>query len=116
MGCLSGIWTAILELGNADWADRWPINADWKHSRIVSLDHYESKMLGIRLYISVLTLTFLILVVASRGLGVLEGVVISCALVYLILDAREELQIRKADLRLLQDIEQHLSKFLRLNS
>lgn len=73
-------------------------------------------MLGIRLYISVLTLTFLILVVASRGLGVLEAVVISCALVYLILDAREELQVRKADLRMLQDIEQHLSKFLRLNS
>ena len=73
-------------------------------------------MLGIRLYISALTLCFLIVVITSRGVGVLEGVVISCALIYLILDAREELQVRKADLRLLQDIEQHLSKLLRLNS
>ena len=73
-------------------------------------------MLAIRLYISALTLCFLILVVASRGLGILEAVVITCALIYLILDAREELQVRKADLRLLQDIEQHLSKLLHLNS
>lgn len=73
-------------------------------------------MLGIRLYISALMLCFLIVVITSRGLGVLEGVVISCALIYLILDAREELQVRKADLRLLQDVEQHLSKLLRLNS
>lgn len=73
-------------------------------------------MLAIRLYISALTLCFLILVIAYRGLGILEAVVITCAIVYLILDVRDELQTLRAELSLLQDIEQHLSKLLRINS
>ena len=61
-------------------------------------------MLAIRIYISVLTLIFLGLVMVYRGLGFLEGVVITCAVVYLILDVRIELQSLKDEFRLLQEL------------
>jgi len=67
-------------------------------------------MLAIRLYISALTLIFLFLVITHRGLGLLEGVVITCAVVYLILDVRTELQSLKLEFRLLQELEQHISR------
>ena len=70
-------------------------------------------MLAIRIYISALTLVFLLLVIASRGVGLLEGVVITCALVYLIIDVRTDLQSRKLEFRLLQELEQHISKLRR---
>ena len=69
-------------------------------------------MLAIRLYISVLTLFFLIVVIATRGLGMLEEVVVTCAILYLILDVRSELQELKSELSLLEDLEQHVSKLL----
>jgi len=70
-------------------------------------------MLAIRLYISALTLVFLVLVITHRGLGLLEGVVITCSVVYLILDVRAELQSLKDEFRLLQELEQYISKLLR---
>jgi hypothetical protein len=70
-------------------------------------------MLAIRLYISALTLIFLVLVITYRGLGLLEGAVITCAVVYLILDVRIELQSLKDEFRLLQELEQYISKLLR---
>lgn len=70
-------------------------------------------MLAIRLYVSILTLLFLYLVINGRGLGILEGIVISCALLYLILDVRTDLQSSKNELRLLQELEQRLSLLLR---
>jgi len=70
-------------------------------------------MLAIRLYISALTLVFLVLVITHRGLGLLEGVVITCAVVYLILDVRTELQSLKLEFRLLQELEQHIAELLR---
>jgi hypothetical protein len=70
-------------------------------------------MLAIRIYISALTLLFLILVITSRGIVVLEGVVITCALIYLILDARDELHRMKLELQWLQDLEQQVSALLR---
>ena len=70
-------------------------------------------MLAIRIYISVLTLIFLVLVIANRGLGMLEGVVITCAIIYLILDVRTDLQMLKAEFRLLQELEQRISELLR---
>ena len=70
-------------------------------------------MLAIRLYISTLTLLFLFLVIMNRGVGILEAIVITCALIYLILDTRNELQTRKLELRCLQDLEQHISALLR---
>jgi Ca2+/Na+ antiporter len=73
-------------------------------------------MLAIRLYISVLALCFLILVIANRGLGILEAIVVTCALVYLILDVRTELQELKSELSMLQDLEQRVSELLSLNS
>jgi hypothetical protein len=53
------------------------------------------------------------LVLPQRGLGILEGVVISCVLLYLILDIRIDLQNRKNDLRLLQELEKRMSLLLR---
>lgn len=73
-------------------------------------------MIAIRLYISALTLIFLVVVIGYRGLGVLEAIVITCAILYLILDVRTELQELKAELNMLQDLEQHLSKLVSLNS
>jgi len=72
-------------------------------------------MLAIRLYISALTLVFLFLVIALRGLGVLEAVVITCAMLYLILDVRTDLQTRQSEFRLLQELEQRISELLRHN-
>jgi len=72
-------------------------------------------MLAIRLYISALTLVFLFLVIANRGLGILEAIVITCALVYLILDVRNDLQLSKGEFRLLQDLEQRISELIRQN-
>ena len=70
-------------------------------------------MLAIRVYISALTLLFLILVITNRGLVVLEAIIITCALIYLILDARDELQRIKLELQSLQDLEQEVSALLR---
>lgn len=73
-------------------------------------------MLAIRLYISALALCFLILVIANRGLGVLEAIVVTCAIVYLILDVRTDLQQLKSELSVLHELEQHVSKLTGLNS
>jgi hypothetical protein len=70
-------------------------------------------MLLIRLYLTALTLLFLFGVIAVRGLGILEAVVITCAVLYLILDVRTDLQASKNELRLLKELEQRLSPFLR---
>ena len=70
-------------------------------------------MLSIRLYISALTLIFLVLVISSRGLGLLQGIVISCALLFLILDVRTDLQSLKLEFRLLQELEHHISELRR---
>jgi hypothetical protein len=70
-------------------------------------------MLTIRLYISALTLLFLVLVISNRGLGILEAVVITCAILFLILDVRTDLQTLKIEFRLLQEIEQRISELRR---
>jgi len=75
-----------------------------------------SNMIAIRLYISALTLFFLVAVIANRGLGVLEAIVVTCALVYLILDVRAELHELKSELSMLQDLEQRVSELVSLNS
>ena len=69
-------------------------------------------MLAIRLYVCALTAVFLVLVTINRGVGILEGVVITCAIVYLILDARAELKELQADLHQLEELEQHLAVLL----
>ena len=83
-----------------------------KRRRLLVVAH----MLAIRVYISALTLFFLVLVLATRGIGILEAIVITCALLYLILDVRTDLQELKAELSLLKDLEQHVTKLLGLNS
>lgn len=86
-------------------------------SHIVRSDFPDLKnIMAIRLYISALTLVFLFAVLANRGLGILEGVVITCAVLYLILDARSELQELKSELSMLKDLEQEVSKLLSLHS
>lgn len=69
-------------------------------------------MLAIRLYIFALTSLFLILVIASRSLGVLEAIVISCATVYLIIDAHSELKTVQAELKNLKDLEERIVTLL----
>lgn len=69
-------------------------------------------MLAIRLYVCALTLGFLVLVTMNRGIGILEGVVITCAIVYLILDARADLKMFQAELRDLEQLEKHLAVLL----
>jgi uncharacterized membrane protein YkvI len=49
-------------------------------------------MFAIRIYLSALTLTFLVVVVMTRGIGVLEATVVVCPLLYMILDMRAELE------------------------
>lgn len=52
----------------------------------------------IRLYISALTLIFLLLAVTTRDIGALDAIVVICPLLYMILEMKEELQ----SLRLLE--------------
>lgn len=70
-------------------------------------------MLVIRLYVCALTSLFLFLVVAQRGLGILEAVVITCAILYLILDVRSDLQALKVELQLLKQLEKQVAQLLR---
>jgi hypothetical protein len=69
-------------------------------------------MLAIWLYVCALTAAFLLVVTMDRGVGLLEGIVITCALIYLILDVRAELKMRQADLRQLERLEQQLAVLL----
>lgn len=68
--------------------------------------------MAIRLYLSALTLFFLIAAWLGRGVGLLDGVVVTCALVYLILDARERLKLVKAELETLTRLEEKLAVLL----
>ena len=59
-------------------------------------------MFAIRIYLSALTLNFLVVALMTRGIGVLEATVVVCALLYTILDIREELQaLRSLETRVL---------------
>ena len=71
-------------------------------------------MFAIRIYLSALTLTFLVVAVTTRGIGILEATVVVCPLLYMILDIREELKA----LRLLEArvLSLHADKVLRLLS
>jgi len=67
-------------------------------------------MLIIRLYICALTFLFLLLlVITNRGLGILEAIFITCAIVYLILDAKSDLLALKSELRLLEELEEQVA-------
>ncbi len=68
--------------------------------------------MAIRLYLSALTLVFLIATWINGGVNMLTAIVVVCALVYLILDAREHLQLVKGDFEMLQQLEKKLSAFL----
>ena len=68
--------------------------------------------MAIRLYLSALTLVFLFSTWLSRGLGPLDAIVVTCALVYLILDTRERLRLVKHDLAVLRQLEKKLAALL----
>lgn len=93
--------------------DQRPTSARYRTLREQFFRLTKITMLTIRLYICALTFLFLFLVIAHRGLGILEAVVITCAIVYLILDVRIDLQARKTELRLLDDLEKQVSALLR---
>lgn len=69
-------------------------------------------MFAIRLYVCALTALFLVLVTMDRGVGLLEGIVITCAIVYLILDVRADLQMLKREVHQLEHLERHLAVLL----
>ena len=48
-------------------------------------------MLALRLYVAVLTLVFLVASVMTTGVGALHAIILVCALIYLIIDARQDL-------------------------
>ena len=62
-------------------------------------------MLLLRLYVVVLTLGLLCVFYFTRGIGPLEGTVIVCPLLFLILDMHVELQE-------FRQLERHLTEFL----
>ena len=69
--------------------------------------------MAIRLYLSALTLVFLLLTWMNHGgVSVLEAIVIVCSLTYLILDTREHLQHVRRDLETLEQLESKLSVLL----
>lgn len=70
-------------------------------------------MFVIRLYISALTIIFMTLVIANRSFGILEAIVITSAIVYLIIDSRIDLKTLKNELQLWQDLEKRISELLR---
>jgi hypothetical protein len=71
-------------------------------------------MLALRLYVCALTLLFLGVVISNRGLGILEAVVITCALFFLILDVRTDLHALTNELQLLKELEKQLASLLQL--
>lgn len=68
--------------------------------------------MAIRIYLSALTLVFLIVAWMSDGVSVLEAIVVVCSLTYLILDTRENLLLVKDDLKTLEQFEKKLSVLL----
>lgn len=66
-------------------------------------------MLAIRLYVCTLAFLFLLLVMKSGSLGLLEAAVVTSAMLYLILDARVHLQTLKNRVRRLKELEKQLS-------
>ena len=68
--------------------------------------------MAIRIYLSALTLVFLIVAWMSDGVSVLEAIVVVCSLTYLILDTRENLLLVKEDLKTLEQLEKKLSVLL----
>ena len=68
--------------------------------------------MAIRIYLSALTLVFLLLAWVNHGVSVLEAIVVVCSLSYLILDTRERLQLVKEDLKTLEQLENKLSVLL----
>ena len=68
--------------------------------------------MAIRIYLSALILVFLFVAWMSDGVSVLEAIVVVCALAYLILDTRENLQLVKEDLNTLEQLEKKLAVLL----
>lgn len=55
-------------------------------------------MLVYRLFIALLTLVYLLLSIFAQEIGALQGIIISCALLFLILDIRQDTDdIRKLE-------------------
>ena len=68
-------------------------------------------MLAIRLYVTALILLFLLIVLATRGIGPLEAIVIVCPLLYLIVDLREELvELRQLEAKVSRLVSQLASQ------
>ena len=69
-------------------------------------------MFAIRILIVALTLTFLFGALISKGIGLLEAIVVTCPLLYMNLDIKEELQsLRVLEARVLEARVSSLSRY-----
>lgn len=64
----------------------------WNFFQIARLSEVTKQMLLIRLYVAVLTLVLLCVICFTRGLGPIEGTVIVCPILFMILDMQVELR------------------------
>lgn len=77
-------------------------HSKWNKTRSPWLYESGNSVFAIRIYLSALILTFLVVAVMTRGIGVLEATVVVCPLLYMILDIREELEaLRSLEARVL---------------
>ena len=80
----------------------------WNFFQITHFLKLRKQMLLLRLYVVVLTLVLLCVFCFTRGIGPLEGTVIVCPLLFLILDMHTELrEFRQLERRLTDFLARH---------
>lgn len=81
--------------------------ASWNPPQIAPLTSITKDMLLIRLYIAALTAGFTCAITLTRGVGLLEGLVIACPLLFMIFDMQaERTEIKKFKKRVYKIISQ----------
>lgn len=102
---LSSVWITFPELRRLEAFGHYPFS--------FLAGHLQENIVAIRIYLSALTLVFLFMAWRNHGPSLLEGMVVTCALIYLILDTREYLHSARADFEKLQELEEKLTGVLR---
>jgi hypothetical protein len=77
----------------------------WNSFQITPITQLTKAMLFSRIYVAALTVTFLCITLFTRGVGPLEGIVIVCPLLFMILDMQIEM-------REFSELERRVIKYL----
>ena len=77
----------------------------WNSFQITPITQLTKAMLFSRIYVAALTVTFLCITLFTRGVGPLEGIVIVCPLLFMILDMHIEM-------REFSELERRVIKYL----